>query len=222
LQRQYAFLRRRSYFDAEADDRQPPISYAERLGLRYHSLFEEVIAGDLEPQQFVPARDRIIAGLEAVQGARRRTGTGSFLVVDPAFASHRGSAAVVARKIAAGSVRLLSQNAWWELSAGSEPDLGRAVDWLDRCVYVLLHAGATEGDQPLAIELDCRQFEFVCRAAQGLTSRSFFQADVRRIMAQLADLAEDAAATEEITVLVRGRTEQLAIDVGDVIRATGV
>ena len=40
-------------------------------------------------------------------------------------------------------------------------------------------------------------------------------------MAQLADLADGAPATEEITVLLNGRTSQLVIDVGDVIQATG-
>ena len=139
--------------------------------------------------------------------------------------SHRGAAAVVARKITLGSIKLLSQNEWWALQGGISPNLDKAVDWIDRRIYVLDSTpGGTSssGNGPLAIDLDCRQFEFVCRAAQGLTSRSFFQADIRRIMAQLADLAEGAPATDEITVLLNGRSAQLVIHVGNVIQATVV
>ncbi len=219
--RLYAFLRRRSYFDTRSGPEQPAIPFAERLGLRYYDEFERIITGDLEPTDLKPIRDRILVGLEAVQGARRGSGSGSFLVVDSAFASHRGSASVVARKITAGSVELLPQDEWWALVTGSEPDLERAVDWLHRRIYILLDNSNGNDSAPLAIDLDCRQFEFVRRAAQGLTSRSFFQADIRRIMAQLADLAEGAVATDEISVLVNGRTSHLVIDLGDVIQATG-
>jgi len=122
-----------------------------------------------------------------------------------------------------GTVRLLSQNDWWEAQTRWPPNLADAVDWIDRRVFVLLSEGNNGPDNtgPSAVDLNCRQFEFVCRASQGLTSRSFFQADIRRIMAQLADLADGAVATEEITVLLNGRTSQLVIDVGDIIQATG-
>jgi len=217
----YTFLRRDSYFEAAVESQYPHIPFAERLGLRYYSEFEKILFEVAPVQQdYVRIRNRLLSGLEAVQGARRSEGTGSFLVVDSAFASHRGSAAVVARKIMSGSVQLMSQNTWWQVQAGGAPNLGDAVDWVDRQVFVLLDAGR-EGSTPLAVDLNCRQFEFVCRAAQGLSSRAFFQADIRRIMAQLADLADGASATEEITVLLNGRTSQLVIDVGDVIQATG-
>ena len=166
----YAFLRRESYFEAAAESDRVRIPFAERLGLRYYGDFEKLLLESAPPQQeLVGIRNRVLTGLEAVQGARRTTGTGSFIVVDSAFSSHRGSAAVVARKIMSGSVELMSQNAWWEVQTGSAPNLGTAVDWIDRRVFVLLDAGR-DGSRPVAVDLDCRQFEFVCRAAQGLTS----------------------------------------------------
>jgi hypothetical protein len=106
---------------------------------------------------------------------------------------------------------------WWARQA-YVPDLDKAVDWTDRRVFVAMPD--SQGNLR-EIELDCRQFEMVCRAAKGLMSRAFFQADIRRIASQLGVMAANAARSEEITVLLRGRPTRLVIDVGDVILATG-
>jgi hypothetical protein len=217
----YRFLRREAYFEAASLETFPPVSFAERLGLRYYDEFAKVVMEHADPAATVPIRNRVLAGLEAIQGARRSNAAGSFVVVDPAFASHRGAAAVIAKKILAGSVLLIAQSDWWSRKGQRQPNLDQAVDWIDRRLYVLLGTGPGSGD-PLAVDLNCLQFDFACRAAQGLTSRSFFQADIRRVMAQLAALAEGAASGDEITVLLNGRTSELVIDVGNVIQATGV
>ena len=61
----------------------PHIPFAERLGLRYYSEFEKILFEVAPVQQdYVRIRNRLLSGLEAVQGARRSEGTGSFLVVD--------------------------------------------------------------------------------------------------------------------------------------------
>jgi hypothetical protein len=88
-------------------------------------------------------------------------------------------------------------------------------------VHVLLRPASPESD-PLVVELDARQFEFVMRAAEGLVSREFFQAEIRRIMAELALIAQAEALdpSDEITVLIGDGRRKLVIDVGDVVRST--
>ena len=212
-QKVFRFLRRRAYFDALVDGN---VDFSERLGFRHHAEFESIREG-VDETETVQVRDRVLSGLEALQGARRPSNQGSFAVVDPAFSSHRGNASVVALQIPKAKVRLLSQTSWW-IASGFTPDLTEAVDWVNRRIYVVMPDAENE---VRAIELDCRQFELVCRAASGLMSRAFFQADIRRIGSQLAAVARNARPTDEITVLVKGQPTKLVIDVGNVIVATG-
>jgi hypothetical protein len=210
----YQFLRRRAYFDARAEN---SVECDERLGFRYHGDFER-IHKSVDGTETVDIRDRILTGLEALQGIRRPPHQGTFAIVDPAFSSHLGNASIVARQIPKAKVELLSQSAWWRKETGRVPDLPEAVDWVDRRVYVVM---PDAGGAPRSIDLDCRQFELVSRAARGLMSRAFFQADIRRIGAQLAALAANAEQAEDITVLLNGRPSKLTIDVGNRIVATG-
>lgn len=216
------FLRRRSFFDAEVDA-DGAISFAQRLGFLHYDDFALLVEHDRAPTEKVDVRDDLLRGLEAVQGARRRPGQAAFLIVDPAFSSHRGDASVVARQIAKRDIELLRQSEWWARVGASPPDLDSAVDWTDRRVNVVLPAGDASAE-PLVVELDARQFEFVIRAARGLVSREFFQAEIRRIMAELALIAqsEDGSSADEITVLIGEGRKKLVIDVGDVVRATEV
>lgn len=211
----YRFLRRRDYFLARGG--QPGVTgFAERLGFRYYNEFETLLDLAVPEQETVSTRNMLLSGLEALQGARRSANYGSFAIIDPAFSSHRGTASVVAAQIPKGKVRLVAQTAWWSMASDREPDLARAVDWVDRRIYAIVPDAQGEL-HPIA--LDCRQFELVCRAAQGLVSRAFFQADIRRLGAQLAKVAARAPAADEITVLVQGRPAKLVIDIGSVIQA---
>jgi hypothetical protein len=214
------FLRRRSYFDAAVES-DGWVSFAQRLGFLHYDEFELLVERDRAPVEKVDARDSLLVGLEAIQGARRRPGQGTFLVVDPAFSSHRGDASVVAKEVRSSQIDLLRQSEWWALIGDSQPDLQEAVDWTDRRVHVLLRPASPESD-PLVVELDARQFEFVMRAAEGLVSREFFQAEIRRIMAELALIAQAEALdpSDEITVLIGDGRRKLVIDVGDVVRST--
>jgi hypothetical protein len=215
-QEMYRYLRRRDFFTTptDASDRVP---LSERLGLQYYADFERVLKAEVQRTETVDIRNTVLCGLEAIQGVRRPPSAGSFAVVDPAFSSHRGNASVVACQVSKSRIRLLSQTKWWQETYNSVPDLADAVDWLDRKVHVTIPD--SEGKH-YAIDLDCRQFELVCRAARGLVSRTFFQADIRRMVAQLAAVASSAPRPEEITVIVGGRPAQLVIDVGNRIVAT--
>ena len=213
-------LRRREYFESETETNLAQVSFAERLGLRFYDQFEEILATDADDSIVGHIRDEVLAGIEAVQGARRSSTDGRFLVVDPAFSSTGGSAAVISRRMRISTVRLISQSEWWNLLSDQGPNLQDAVDWLDRQVFVLLEEGSDKQQQsderrkPVALELNCRQFEFVRRSAEGLTNRAFFQADVRRVMSKVAAVAKPPAAEDEIKVLFDGRLRELMIDQG--------
>jgi hypothetical protein len=215
------FLRRRSYFDSDVPSGRLRVSFAERCGLSNHDEFSLLLREDVEETDKVAVRNQLLAGLEAVQGARRRPGQASFLIVDPAFSSHRGSASVVALQVPLPHIRLMSQTEYWEQTASSPPNLGSALDWVDRRIVVVMPGREAER---VAIDLDCRQFELVMRAGHGLVSRNFFQADIRRLMSQLALAVESGADPEsaEITVLIGGARRKLVIDVGDTVVATEV
>ena len=220
----YAFLRRQDYFECKRSSSGVDVSFTERLGLRFYDDFEKVLEEEIPKAELVPTRDKILSGIEAIQGVRRHQRAAQFFVVDPAFSSHRGAASVISQVMQSGKIELLSQSEWWALSSNRGPNLHEAVDWLDRCVFVLLDGGAEEGDRrrPVALELDCRQFEFICRSAEGLTNRAFYQADIRRVMARLADIPEPASGDGSIKVLYAGRPRTLVIDTGNVIQVAEV
>lgn len=178
-------------------------------------LFDQVVAGTIDEAGRVGLRDRLIAGLEAIQGVRRQP-QATFLVVDPAFTSHRSSASVVARQLPGSSITFMSQREWWIAQSEGSAELASALDWSDRSVIVEFDTEA--GHRPLQIQLDLLRFELVLRYADGLTARDHFHADLRRLSSRLAKLAT-ATDSSEVTVLVRGERKKLSIDVGNRIRA---
>jgi hypothetical protein len=205
------FLRRRDFFDRSMGE----ALLAERAGLRYFRDFERVLDG-LPPADpdYRRIRDQLLRGLEAVQGLRRASGSAHFFVVDPAFAG-TGDASLVARRIPNARVRLVPQSGWWEERAGAAPELPRAVDWTDRRISLVFEAD----EEPVVVQLDLLQTEFVMRSAEGLDARSFFSADVRRINAQIASLVRPGDSDDEIHVIFEGGARRLVIDVGDLIRS---
>lgn len=213
------FLRRRAFFDADATMDQVPIHFAERVGLRHYDAFVHLLRPDVPDKEKVEQRNRLLAGLEAIQGIRRKAGQSSLLVVDPAFASHRGAASVIERQVQLKDISLRSQTSHWETISGNHANLVTSVDWVDRKLFVVI-ANANGEEEAVSIELDCRQFELVTRAGLGMVSREFFQADIRRLMSQLALVAEAAPATSaDITVWLRGQKRDLVIDAGNLIVA---
>lgn len=207
-----AFLRRRSLFNEASYEGS---DVGERVGLKYARLFDQVVAGTIDEAGRVGLRDRLIAGLEAIQGVRRQP-QATFLVVDPAFTSHRSSASVVARQLPGSSITFMSQREWWIAQSEGSAELASALDWSDRSVIVEFDTEA--GHRPLQIQLDLLRFELVLRYADGLTARDHFHADLRRLSSRLAKLAT-ATDSSEVTVLVRGERKKLSIDVGNRIRA---
>ena len=68
-----------------------------RLGLRHMEDFEAVVEGEPDAQFLSDVRNRLLGGLETIQGIRREQGA-NFLLVDPAFARSTG-ASLIARLV---------------------------------------------------------------------------------------------------------------------------
>lgn len=204
------FLRRLDYFEGAPSNR------LGRLGLASGDQFLEVNGGTREG--LVRVRDGLLRGLEAVQGVHRAGDSPDFLVLDPAFFSHRSRAAVIAKRIPGRSVEIVSQNQEWIATGTAQPQMPLAVEWSSRSVYVRL-PGADGVVVP--VQLDLMRFELLMRWAAGLSSRGQHEAEIRSLTSALAALAPNADADDDIGVLVGGERRTLTIDVGDRIRSGG-
>ena len=209
-QERTAYLRRRDFFDLDTNDFWRRIrgedarivSRAERLGFRFHELFEDVVARESDGTSMSSIRDRIIRGLEAVQDVRRGSKqTTSFAVIDPAYGSVSGSASILSAMISIKRIEIMTLARYWDDITDGRADLPALVDWIDRKVVITFRSKHRES---VSVELSLLQFEFVVRSAEGLACRGFFQGEIRRILARLTELAERADRDEEEIRVVHG------------------
>lgn len=207
----YRFLRRRDFFDHGFS----AATSSARVGLRYHDDFRFAISPERDgtPARVREVRDRLILGLEALQGVRGGS-VGSLLVVDPAFAGPGPGAKVIARQIAGTEIRLLAESEWWK-ERGVKRTVQDTVNWLERRLCLAI---GRRPDSPV-VQLDLLEFELVSRAAEGLSAHRFFEARSRHVLAQLATIAGAGSGDENIQVFYEGRRHRLMIDVGDLIRS---
>lgn len=221
VRKQMRFLRRRDYFDMQtaSDGADLVRARTARLALKHYADFEFLRspnASDENPKKFVQLRDRLLAGLHAVQGIHYTGGGVHFYVVDPAFSRASGTASVVARQINGSRIRVRPESeAWNHLATKANrprPELPSALDWLDRKLMLFF-----DSDEP-GLELDLVQFEYVMRSGDGLGCRRFFRADIRRILAQLAKLIRMGSENDDIKVLVGTKLQNVTIDHGGLIR----
>ncbi len=213
-----AALRRRDYFDLRTNEEWkrlrgedlPTVPRAERLGFRHHADFEAVIGAE-EGGTPPSLRDLILVGLEAVQDVRRGNKQMTrFSVVDPAYGNVAGLASILANEVSVKRVAVLPQKNHWDSISQDERLLSNLVDWVDRRVVVRFSHPESED---VTVELDLLQFEFVLRSAQGLASRSFFQGDIRRIVARLNLLAQDRSrGDDEITVIYEDKPYRILVE----------
>ena len=216
------FLRRRDYFDLATDLAtdgavKALASRSERLGLRHYGDFEFLRSQTpaTDTRRLVETRDRLLSGLHAVQGVHLQPGRIHFCLLDPAFARTEGTAAIVARELAASAVVVRSESGHWAtMSNNVRPALPAAVNWLDRRIVVEL----CRGEPPL--QLDLMQFEYVMRAADGLSCRNFFRAEIRRILARLAALADSSSEKEGVIKVVTGSVTRSVMIDQDFIRTS--
>lgn len=213
----FAFLRRRDFFELLTENgRLEQASRSERLGFRYHEEFQFLLT-DASPSDRTQIRNKVLRGLEAVQDIRRGSSPrAKFAVVDPAFANVRGNASILSAMLPVTSIQVLSQSSLWDKDGATGELVSGAVDWVDRDVVVRF------GDSGVNLTLDLLQFEFVLRSAEGLSSRNFYKADIRRISTTLAQLTAAVQNLDnEINVVYADRNIQLFIDEGGRIGCQG-
>lgn len=216
LRELYTFLRRADFFNSDASDR-----FA-RLGLSAGDDFVKIMPGTPDSSK-TDIRDIVLKGLEAVQGIHRVGSNPDFLVLDPAFFSHRTKAAVVSRSVTNRNVQVVDQVSQWtsEIEPGAPvPILHQAVEWLNRAIFVRIPG--PPGRAPVAVEVDLLRFELLNRWAAGLRSGTQHEAEIRGLTSTLAALADAASEREVIQVLVGAVPRKLMIDVGDQIRSVRV
>jgi hypothetical protein len=213
LRELYTFLRRADFFDNDASDR-----FA-RLGLSAGDDFVKITPNSPDSSK-TDIRDVVLKGLEAVQGIHRVGRISDFLVLDPAFFSHRTRAAVVSGTVNNRNVQVVDQVSQWKSSndpGAPDPVLQKAVEWLNRAIFVRIPGPS--GKATVAVEVDLLRFELLNRWAEGLRSGTQHEAEIRGLTSTLAALADGASEPEVIQVLVGAVPRKLMIDVGDQIRS---
>lgn len=210
----YTFLRRADFFNCEhATDR-----FA-RMGLQAGDDFVSVQDRNRDLTD-TRVRDRFLKGLEAVQGIHRAGSNPDFFILDPAFFTHRGRAAVISRRVPSKGVEVVDQVTQWQEEGRTRavPEMRNAVEWLNRAIYIRIPAVAT-GQRAVSVEADLLRFELLTRWAAGLRSEVQHEAEIRGLSGALAELAGSSNKDDEIQVLVANVTRKLMIDVGDKIRS---
>lgn len=209
----YTFLRRADFFNSDGSDR-----FA-RLGLSAGDEFAKITANTADASK-TDIRDALLKGLEAVQGIHRVGSNPDFLVLDPAFFSHRTRAAVISRSVTSRNVQVVDQVSQWTNATepgAPDPILHQAVEWLNRAIFVRIPG--PPGRVPVAVEVDLLRFELLYRWAAGLRSGTQHEAEIRGLTSTLAALADAASERDVIQVLVGAVPRKLMIDVGDQIRS---
>ena len=137
----------------------------------------------------------------------------SLHLVDPAFGSATGAAAIIARRIPGAAIKLLPlSEAWAASEVSGRIRMNRTVDWLDAQVILRIEQGS---DDPHDLPLDLMLFDCVARAASGYVAEEFYSHEMRRLMNFLGRLAEQGAAREQdIDLSIRGELRSISIDQG--------
>lgn len=225
----WQFMRRRNFFDSQSPVREKEIgvSAVSRLGFLHTDEFDDVV--NLPTGDHSDLMNELFRGLEAIQGIRR-AGFNPLALVDPAFSMQRSSASgsggvamrslsqIVSAEIPIDQARLTSEYAVWQRrnKHGSEPEVQRQVDWIDRRVILTLDQ---EGTDPLwAIPLNLQEFDFVLRVSSGLESRQHVAHLTRSILRRLGLVASQTSRTSGTIVFGDGQRNMLQIINSRIVR----
>ena len=202
VRRIFTFLRRVAFFDAHQNMDSTPDRL--RLGLDYGNEFQRLLDGENINEG---VRNKLIGGLEALQGIQSPEMAHRLRVLDPAFHSQhmRISAAVVARQLSPSSLQLQVQPDSWSIEAGAWM-LSDSVEWSARRLELVLTV--PRGD-PISIPLGIIEYELLCRWSAGLSSRSQNEEVVRKFLLRLGQISNEGMTSqeedlEEIPVIVDG------------------
>jgi hypothetical protein len=203
-----ASLRRRSFFDNTGIAGSVMLN----LGFKYGDLFVRLLQGDLQAQESVSIKNKIIAGLDSIQGLRVGKSETILYLVDPAFGKASADAAIISRQIPSSLVQLIPATHAWGAVSGTPWFLPRSVDWIDRSVVLRI---AERNKPPKDIQLDLLSFECIARAASGYVSEDFYANEIRRVRTFLGQLAEEGTEdVAQISVFMKGQLQNVSLDQG--------
>lgn len=201
-------LRRKAFFDDVENTR----SVMFKLGFKFGDMFIRLLHGEIQAHESVTIKNKIIAGLDSIQGLRVGKTETMLYLVDPAFGKASADAAIISRQIPSSLVQLIPATKAWTSESDIRWFLPRSVDWIDRSVVLRI---AERNKSPKDIPLDLLSFECIARAASGYVSEDFYANEIRRVRTFLGQLAEET--TEEaaqITVFMRGQLQNVSLDQG--------
>ena len=201
-------LRRRSFFDNAGISGSVMVN----LGFKFGDLFVRLLQGDLQAHESVSIKNKIIAGLDSIQGLRVGKSETILYLVDPAFGKASADAAIISRQIPSSLVQLIPATQAWSAESGTTWFLPKSVDWIDRSVVLRI---AEKNKAPKDLQLDLLSFECIARAASGYVSEDFYANEIRRVrtfLGQLSEVAVDDIA--QITVFMRGQLQNVSLDQG--------
>ena len=203
-----ASLRRRSFFDNTGIAGSVMLN----LGFKYGDLFVRLLQGDLQAHESVSIKNKIIAGLDSIQGLRVGKSETILYLVDPAFGKASADAAIISRQIPSSLVQLIPATQAWDAMSGTPWFLPRSVDWIDRSVVLRI----AERSKPTKdLQLDLLSFECIARAASCYVSEDFYANEIRRVRTFLGQLAEDGSENmAQISVFMRGQLQNVSLDQG--------
>lgn len=202
-------LRRRYFFDS-CDSLNLAM---EHMGFSNGSYFIDILSQSLDASKFAPLKNKIISGLHMVQGLKLSSTETKLILVDPAFGNATANAAIIARKITSGSIKLIPMIKSWSFSDDqTDFAMTKAVDWIDRNIVIRIFE--SDGScRDLSINL--MLFDFLMRAAEGYVGSKFYAHDIRKITNYLGCLAEIVSnSDQEINLFKDGGIFSISIDDG--------
>lgn len=201
-------LRRRSFFDNTSTAGSVMVS----LGFKFGDLFVRLLQGDLQPHESVSIKNKIIAGLDSIQGLRVGKTETMLYLVDPAFGKASSDAAIISRQIPSSLVQLIPATEAWSAGSSKKWFLPNSVDWIDRSVVLRI---IERNKTPKDLQLDLLSFECIARAASGYVSEDFYANEIRRVRTFLGQIAEEGSEDiAQITVFMRGQLQNVSLDQG--------
>lgn len=203
-----ASLRRRSFFDNAGISGSVMVN----LGFKFGDLFVRLLQGDLQAHESVSIKNKIIAGLDSIQGLRVGKSETILYLVDPAFGKASADAAIISRQIPSSLVQLIPATQAWSAESRATWFLPKSVDWIDRSVVLRI---AEKNKAPKDLQLDLLSFECIARAASGYVSEDFYANEIRRVRTFLGQLSEASVDDiAQITVFMRGQLQNVSLDQG--------
>jgi len=206
--RRWRAMRRFDFFEALAGSPGREVAQpSERVGLSYIESFHKVANDQATPEEMKDLRDRVVQGLEAIQGIHRSSKTGEMHIAHWAFLARDTKATVVGSSRRKSAIALLSQSEAWDKRSTTEVELiSNHVDWTER--RVILSLDGSDAPPESCIELMLHEFEFVLAAATGLRSEHFYAAQFRRIVNSLGRISPGEIDNESVVVYSELRPQQ--------------